>query len=917
MPSLRSGITNTIHRLKRRGESRPSAASLAETIVATDVREGKSLGVYRIIRRIGLGGMGQVYLALDTRLGRHAALKFLSAQFTSDPSMLKRLQDEARTASGLNHPNILTIYDIAELDGEHFIASEYVEGMTLRAALEKGLLTTQLALDVVTQVASALVAAHEAGVVHRDLKPGNIMIRSDGFVKVIDFGLAKLTPSHPGAIPGTGSVDRMSIPGAIAGTVEYMSPEQARGDLTDHRSDIWSLGIVLYEALCNKLPFDGETESHVIVGIIDHPVPQLPQSLSFPRGVSKVLDRALKKDRQQRYQSAREMLAELQSIAPAPQRVSAYRRFASLPEHRGSWLAPLAAVGALLLAALSIWWWPFHGKELVFGPTWFEPGPPEQITFDGRVNLAAISPDGKYLAYTSRGDDNELLRIRNLSTKVETRIPPFEDRSFSLTFSPDSQSLYYVLKDRREWGRLFSTGVNSEIPKMTLENIDGAVTFSPDGRQFAFMRRIEEKRTSVETIVVASANDTGDQRVIASKANTQIGTLAWAPAGGRISAVVHKSILNQTGQTTLSFFSPDGKAKEQFLDAGVRFIASQAWLNSGSLLAFSALPQGSRHFQLYELSVPTGRFRHMASPALTLGSLGATSDGETIAAVRQKQTSSIWIAPANHLDSPTQRLTEDDRIESIVWSNTGGLIFPSSRGGSGVNLWELDSTGKTRQLAETKKCVETGPAPVPDRSRVVYSSNCAGGDDFNLWGMDVKTGERVQLTNGSSYDENPNVTPDGKWIIYTSWPSNIHSIWKVPTSGGMATPLFQVQARRPVVSPDGRSVLCQIREYYDGPWRVAVLSMSDGTIQYEMPELPIAKDAPLRWSPDGQAIDFVDDRGGASNIWRRPFNGSARPLTHFTSDHIYDFAWNRNGSMLAYVKGRAESDVVFFHRASR
>jgi len=230
-------------------------------------------------------------------------------------------------------------------------------------------------------------------------------------------------------------------------------------------------------------------------------------------------------------------------------------------------------------------------------------------------------------------------------------------------------------------------------------------------------------------------------------------------------------------------------------------------------------------------------------------------------------------------------------------------------------LWEAVSPTKARQLAEPKTCVETSPTPVPNSMLVIYSSNCAGGDDFNLWQMDVKTGQRVQLTSGSSYDESPNVTPDGKWIVYTSWPSNIPSIWKMPVAGGAATPLFHVQARRPVVSPDGKSVLCQIREFLDGPWRVAVLSMNDGTVQQEMHDLPHTEDTVLRWSPGGKGIDFVNNHGKASNIWRRQVNGTLRQLTHLETGRIYDFAWNRNGTMLAYVRGRAESDVVFFHRA--
>jgi eukaryotic-like serine/threonine-protein kinase len=903
MSSLRTEITKTLQRLARRRDSRPSAASLAETVVASDSREGKRYGSYRIVRKIGLGGMGQVYLAMDTRLGRHAALKFLSSQFTSDASMLRRLQEEARTASGLNHPNILTIYDIAEQDGEHFIASEYVDGITLRAAMERGLVTPPAAIEIASQVASALVAAHEAGVVHRDLKPGNIMIRSDGFVKVIDFGLATFSaPSDR---------SQMSVPETIAGTVEYMSPEQARGDSLDHRSDIWSLGIVLYETLCNRVPFDGETDSHVIVAIMDHPA--APLHSSVPKGVAKILDRALAKNRNQRYQNTREMLADLQSLASVPARVSTLKRFASLPQNRRSVLLPSILGTVVLLAALALWWWPFHGKDAVLGPSWFEPGPAVQVTFNGNVKLSTISPDGHYLAYISRTGNNETLRIRNLQNKTEVQVPPFADNTVGLTFSPDSRSLYYVRVDRSVWGRLFSVSVTGSVPKMMLEDIDGPVTFSPDGKQFAFMRRKDQKRTSMEWIMVASAADTGDEHPIVTKSNTQIGTLAWSPTGKRIAAVIYKQVLNQATRPTIALFERDGAAKGEFTDARLKNINNEAWLHADTLLAFSAAPKETDHIQLYEMSVSGAGVRAMASPELEDGSLAATSDGTTLTAVRRKQTSSIWLAPAAHLEAPTQLIAENDGIDSIAWSSSDGLIFPLHRSGN-LNLWEAHPPAAARPLAAARNCVERSPAAVPNSSLVIYSSNCA--DDFNLWQVDSQTGKRAQITNGWSYDEKPDVTPDGKWIVYTSWPSNTHSIWKIPVGGGNATPLSPMQARNPVVSPDGTKVLCQLRDYYDGRWRIAILSISDGAIQRELPQLPVSKTTVLRWSPDGRAIDFVDEQEAISNIWRQPLDGQVRQLTHFTSDHIYDFAWNRSGTMIACIRGRAESDVVFFHRAS-
>jgi serine/threonine protein kinase len=547
--------------------------------------------------------MGQVYLAIDTRLGRHAALKFLSPSLSSGPEMLQRLQQEARAASSLNHPNILTIYDIGDAGGEHFIASEFVEGSTLRTALERQLIDLPAAIEIATQVASALAAAHAAGVIHRDLKPSNIMIRPDGLVKVIDFGLAKIASENP----TEPSLHGASRSGAIAGTVEYMSPEQARGDDIDARSDIWSLGVVLYEMVSRKLPFDGETESHVIVGILDHPVPPLPQSGSLPRGIVGVLDRALAKDRNRRYQSARDMLLELKSIAPALDRATALKRFASLPDGPAARAIPRIAALVTLLALVAIWWWPFHGEEALLGPRWFIPGPAEQITFDGKIGVGAMSPDGTYLAFTSRGGERETLHIRNLLTQSELQLPPFEDSALGLTFSPDSRSLYYVLKDRREWGRLFSAGVTSSIPRPVLDDIDGPISFSPDGSEFAFMRRSDDKRTSTESIIVAQTADTGDQRVLVRKSNTQIGrSIAWSPAGNRIAVVLYNLGLNRSVHPTLVLFSPDGKPRESFSNPKLRTINGPVWLANGSVIAF-AEPFVRQHERRQERQAFTSR----------------------------------------------------------------------------------------------------------------------------------------------------------------------------------------------------------------------------------------------------------------------------------------------------------------------
>jgi len=284
---------------------------------SASVSVGKLIGHYRIESLIGVGGMGEVYLARDERLGRKAALKLLPDSLTTDTAQLSRFENEARTASALNHPNILTVYEIGAEGNVQFIATEFIEGATLRAALASGRMTAHRALEIAVQAASALAAAHEAGIVHRDIKPENIMLRPDGFVKVLDFGIAKLTEKRLGSDDHTVETTALlqTRPGLVLGTAHYMSPEQARGQKVDARSDIWSLGVVLYEMVTGSPPFRGETSSDCIAAILTtEPAPLSSISPDVPTKLESILQKALSKNTDERYQTIKEMLAELRSL---------------------------------------------------------------------------------------------------------------------------------------------------------------------------------------------------------------------------------------------------------------------------------------------------------------------------------------------------------------------------------------------------------------------------------------------------------------------------------------------------------------------------------------------------------------------------------------------------------------------------
>src|SRR5437773_2086451 len=325
---------------------------------------GKLIGHYRIESLIGIGGMGEVYLARDERLGRKAALKLLPDSLTTDETQLSRFKNEARSASALNHPNILTVYEIGTEGNRQFIATEFIEGITLRALLARGRMNLHSALEIAVQVASALAAAHEAGVVHRDIKPENIMLRPDGYAKVLDFGIAKLTEQRLTSDDHTGETTAalQTRLGLVLGTARYMSPEQARGQTVDARSDIWSLGVVIYEMIAGIPPFHGETPSDCIASILTtEPLPLSGVLPEVPLNLESILQKALRKNSDERYQTIKEMLADLRNLkgeleaeGSSPQtKARAESIVSKIKRHKRGMLLTLATILAAAAVAYS------------------------------------------------------------------------------------------------------------------------------------------------------------------------------------------------------------------------------------------------------------------------------------------------------------------------------------------------------------------------------------------------------------------------------------------------------------------------------------------------------------------------------------------------------------------------------------
>jgi hypothetical protein len=504
-----------------------------------DLSPGSRFGLYHILFLIGVGGMGKVYAAEDSRLKRKVALKILPAESTQQPDRVKRFEQEARAASALNHPNILTIYEIGEVNGVHYISTELVEGETLRQLVGSHLPLRKV-LEIAIQTSSALAAAHAAGIVHRDIKPENIMLRPDGYAKILDFGLAKLTEPQFGPSPLDENVATAAIgltePGRILGTWLYMSPEQARGLELDARTDIWSLGTVIYELISGHSPFAAATATDTLVSILDQPPPPLAQfGVEVPEELDRILSKALAKDREERYQSIKDMALDLKQInqelglETVTRNTQAHRTAVNKPAlvdskpRAASRRRALIFAGGILAVVATVWglWAALHGKPVTIAPERrlaysllvqrMRDGKPYQAPFQGtgqeifengwkfRFNFSSVQPGSLYLLDEGPGPDGRLVLT------VLFPIPSTHDGVAQLAANESVQTGWYVFDQHQGTEKFWI--VWTAQPVRDLEDVARAVAnprdkgMITDALQAANLRELLAQFSSAQPVV--------------------------------------------------------------------------------------------------------------------------------------------------------------------------------------------------------------------------------------------------------------------------------------------------------------------------------------------------------------------------------------------------------------------------------
>jgi eukaryotic-like serine/threonine-protein kinase len=956
---LRSEVESLITSHEKEGSfiDEPAYCAAAELLAneKAELPSGDSIGNYEIISFISRGGMGEVYLAQDKRLTRKVALKLLPGAFTKDNDRLRRFEQEARAASALNHPNIITIYEIFEANSTHVIATEYVEGETLRQRLGRSGLSLSETLNIAIQIADALAAAHKAGIIHRDIKPENVMLRPDGYVKILDFGLAKLSEDTTAAVAGEAPTLQVRTgSGFVLGTAGYMSPEQARGLVVDNRSDIFSLGAVMYELLARRKPFEGETPSDTLASILkteprplQHLVPQLPAELI------RIVNKSLRKDREERYQVVKDLWLDLKALrqelefqakldrsipsengdrptaaldvahstAREPRLEPTETRSAintitesltiELKRHKIGVAVVLATVLAVVaLGAFGIYKLVNRQPPVVA----FQNIHLSRLTNSGDVIDTTISPDGKIIVYVRSDRNQQSLWVRQVSTANDREIvPPSAVGFFGITFSPDGTDVYYAIKARLDAGTLYRVPLLGGPSTKVLEKIDAPISFAPDGKRFVLVRG-NYPNPGESALVIANVDGSNEQ-VLAVRKRPDLFTPifftgpSWSPDGKLIAA----SVMTSPRTCNVVLFSVADGSEQVLTHEPWKFASRVQWLPdmSGLLVIVGDGVNNSQHWML---SYPGGEKRRVTNDLSAYRVISLTSDGQKLATIQVDGLINLWVAPdgdaARAIRMPTGNVGfYASGGNNLSWTMDNRVVYMSNEGGV-PDVWIADpSEGSRKQLT-----TNGGGSPVAtlDGKYVVFVSARDG--KLAIWRMNIDGSNPIRLSDGPS-DIYPSVTPDSQWVVFIKNEGSKPTIWKVSIDGGTPVQVFDHVASSAIVSPDGKLLAYSYPESPDPfapPNKLMVVNFADNSPVANF-NFSASSTVPtlIQWSSDGKSILYTVNRSSVSNVWSQPLDGSApKQVTDFKDSLMTGFAWSHDGKMFAATRGSLLRDAV-------
>jgi len=925
---------------------------------------GQTIGNYRILTRLGEGGMGVVYSAEDTRLGRRVALKFLSEEMARHSQALERFEREARAASALNHPNIATVYDVGTHEGRPYLVMELLEGQALSEKLKGRPVEMGALLDWSIQIADALDAAHAKGIVHRDVKPGNLFVNARGQVKVLDFGLAKVAehPADDAPMSAGPTVDALlTSPGMAVGTVAYMSPEQARGEDLDARSDIFSLGCVLYEMAAGRRPFEGKTPAIIFHAILERtPSPACEFNPALPAKFEEILSKALEKDRELRYQTAGELRADLKRLkrdldsgraASSSPAVAFGAKPSSAPPSGtfGASATPMPAAPApyarrkhnLLMLVLCLCAASATALALLFyfgvrkvqkaavsgGAAPFSSLNVTRLTTSQDLYEAAISRDGKYLAYVTQSAQGQFaIYMRQISTRSTVElVAPRGEWLGSLSYSPDGSFLYYGQAISEHSGNYYQIPSLGGQPRLVAAAALSEVGLSFDGSRIAYVGKLpgEEK----PALLVAGIGEKAEApRVVLKDVDpTVLEFPVWSPDGQTLALIETRPDPSGLQSRLITVGVGDGVtralgAKRWRLSRG-----ALAWLPDGTGALFNAQERSGPPPQVWFVSFPDGSARQVTNDLIVhISSLSVTGDGKSFVGIQGNFASNLWLAPKGEDKNARQITTGLDGNDGMAWTVDGRLIYHSITTGA-HQIWVIDGPGaRPRQLTIDAK-YHAYPTACRGTERAFYISDASG--SYQLWSVGFEDGQVRQETNSEQHFLKPDCSPDGSWFAGLSAPKGESvasygsgKLTRLERESGQMRTLFDKEATIAAISPDGKRVAFL---YYPAERggavaarRIGVVSAAGGPLEKSF-EVPPSASNRVRWMPDGRSVVYADTRSNATNLWLQPLDGGKpKQLTHFTEGTIWNFAWSRDGKVLALARGSYTSDAVL-HTSAR
>jgi len=765
---------------------------------------GKTLGHYQITEKLGEGGMGVVYKARDTHLDRLAALKVLPPERVSDSDRKRRFIQEAKAASALNHPSIITIYDIDQAEGIDFIAMEYVAGKTLDELIPRKGMRLSLALKYAVQIADALARAHGAGIIHRDLKPSNVMVDEHGLVKVLDFGLAKLTET---AGPEAETAATRTGEGTVLGTAAYMSPEQAEGKHIDTRSDIFSFGSMLYEMLTGQRAFRGDTRASTIASILrEDPKPISQVAEGLPRDAEKIVRRCLRKDPEHRFQTMADLRVALEELKEESD--SGMLETVGVEKKRG---IPWILTTAVLVVALSSMAWWFLRSRVETRPEQTV----REIPFTSDPGLEGcgnFSPDGSTVAFMSAASLEDMSFRPDLGTSVQLKMIGAENTqvlkkgAFFPVWSPDGNWVAFSAPVGATWsGKSVVSviprigGVEKRIAEVQLPWApDRFASWTPDGK---WLVSLDQEGEGKPFHVVLLSVETGEKLRLTAPPERFYGDLGSALSpDGRTLVFTRCTVWGASDLYLLDLDSQYHAAGEpKRLTEGVPFANCPVWMPDGQEIIFCS--------RVWHYSTMWRIRKDGAGGAkpLTLGERGAYWPDVSRKGSRLLYTKHVWdtnilrvqLQPSGHAAGAAEEFIQSNLVDgSAAWSPDGRWIAFASERSGGIQMWLCNPDGTNpRQLTAMDSTWGMAPAWSPDSQWIAFTADQGGTQQ--LYVLNIRGGPARKLTSDPVAVWDPQWSGDGRWIYFWSNRTGSDKVWKVPGEGGAEAPAEGIRMGRP------------------------------------------------------------------------------------------------------------------------